>query len=42
MAAMLQAWSKSTISQRVTGVVFLLAFGAAATWGAKILLALRH
>jgi hypothetical protein len=42
MIAVLQAWSKSTISQRVTGVIFLIIFGVAARWGAKILLAWRH
>jgi len=35
--AVLQAWSKSTISGRVIGLAFLAAFGFAAWWGVRTL-----
>jgi hypothetical protein len=33
----LQAWSKSTLPQRITGLAFLLVFGVAAVWGLRLL-----
>jgi hypothetical protein len=39
VAAVLQGWSKSDTSGRLISVAFVLAFGVAATWGVKLLLA---
>jgi len=37
MLAVLQAWSKSSFSQRITGLIFVIALGFAAHWGARLL-----
>jgi hypothetical protein len=37
MVAVLQGWSKNTVSQRMIGVSFLVVFGAAAVWGFRTL-----
>jgi len=35
--AVLQGWSKSTMTGRMISVVFLIGFGAAAVWGLRTL-----
>ncbi|MFB3814213.1 MAG: hypothetical protein ACE14L_08880 [Terriglobales bacterium] len=37
MVAVLQGWSKSTMPQRLTGIVFLAVFALAAGWGVRLL-----
>jgi len=37
MIAVLQGWSKSTISGRLISLVFIVAMGFAAHWGARVL-----
>jgi len=38
----LQGWSKSTVSGRLTGLTFIVIFGVAAFWGVQTLLGVRH
>lgn len=41
LVAVLQGWSKSTLSGRMTSAVFLLVFGYAAFWGMRVLTGIR-
>ena len=40
--AVLQGWSKSTMSGRMTGIAFLLVFGTAAVWGLRTLIGVHR
>jgi len=42
LVAVLQGWSKSDSSGRISGVAFVLAFGAAAFWGLRVLAGWHH
>jgi hypothetical protein len=42
MVAVLQVWSKSTMSGRIVGLAFLVAFGVAAVWGLRTLMGAHH
>jgi len=37
ITAVLQGWSKSSASNRLTGMAFAVVFGAAALWGVRTL-----
>jgi hypothetical protein len=39
--AVLQGWSKSTLSGRMTSTIFLLSLGYAALWGMRVLTGTR-
>jgi len=41
LVAVLQGWSGSTLSRRMTSAIFLLAFGYAALWGMRVLTGTR-
>jgi len=42
MIAVLQGWSKSTGTQRMSGLLFIALFGIAAVWGMRVLGFLHH
>jgi hypothetical protein len=42
VVALLQGWSKSSITDRFVGVAFMAVFGVAAAWGVRTLFGLGH